>query len=181
MSIRRNPFVRRSRRVLVPFAVVGLVFAGAGPATSDHQPGIPPAVDPGDAPFTGAEDPVPDEPVPFDPTSSMLQAIYDADEASGGDSFWFDQVLERPAGGNGQNALYTRGRALYMYTHAPGTLGFAGAGTGANQNGGGFAYREAIAAGVTHLYTITMPGVTLQEVTADRRQYPSHWSSVHTS
>jgi hypothetical protein len=181
MSSRRNPFVRPARKVLVLLTVAGLVFAGAGPAASDYQPGIPPEVDPGDAPFTGAEDPVPDEPVPFDPTSSMLQAIYDADAASGGDSFWLDRVLERPSGGNGQNALYTRGRALYMYTHAPGTLGFAGAGTGANQGGGGFAYREAIAPGVTHLYTVTIPGVTLQEVTTERRQYPSHWSSVHES
>ena len=32
-----------------------------------------------------------------------------------------------------------------MYTHNPNTLGFAGQGTGANQGGGGFAYREAIA------------------------------------
>ncbi|MDQ3937168.1 MAG: hypothetical protein M3253_00640, partial [Chloroflexota bacterium] len=110
----------------------------------------------------------------------MLQAIYEADLAAGGDSFWFDRVLERPAGGNGGNALYTKGRALFMATHNAGTLGFAGQGTTANQGGGGFGYREPIASGVTNLYTISVSGATLSEQTAQRRQYPSHWSSVHT-
>ena len=62
----------------------------------------------------------------------MLQAIYEADLAAGGTSFWFDRVLERPFLLNQDSYLYTRGRALYMYTHRAGPLGFAG----------GYAYRE---------------------------------------
>ena len=71
-----------------------------------------------------------------------------ADRAAGGESYWIDRMLERPAGGNGGNALYTKGSALFMYTHTPNVLGFAGQGTGANQGGGGFGYREPIAASV---------------------------------
>ena len=58
-------------------------------------------------------------------------------------------MLERPgegAGGAGERALYTKGSALFMYTHSANILGFAGQGTGANQGGGGFGYREPIAA-----------------------------------
>ena len=123
---------------------------------------------------------MPEMPVAFDPTVNMLQAIYDADVAAGGGSFWVDRVLERPAGGSGGDELYTKGRALYMYTHDEDELGFAGSGTGANQGGGGFAYREAIQSGETDLYTVEIDGAELEEVSEERRQYPSHWTSVHT-
>ena len=126
---------------------------------------------------------MPDGPVAFDPTRNMLQAFFDADQAAGGGSYWIDRVLERPgegAGGAGERALYTKGSALFMYTHSANILGFAGQGTGANQGGGGFGYREPIAGNITNLYTVTVSGDALTEQTADRRQYPSHWSSVHT-
>jgi PKD repeat protein len=164
---------------MVASALAGGLLLAVNPVLSAFQPGIPPEVDPGTPTYTGLEDPVPPEPAAFDPSQSMLQAIYDADLAAGGESFWFDRVLERPAGGNGGNALYTKGRALFMATHNAGTLGFAGQGTTANQGGGGFGYREPIASGVTNLYTIGISGATLSEQTAQRRQYPSHWSSVH--
>jgi len=172
---------RSARRRLAPALVAGLVVSlGAGLAPAQAQEDIPPDVDPGTPTYVGLDDPVPDTPVAFDPRINMLEAIYDADAAAGGGSFWLDRVLERPAGGNGGNALYTKGRALYMYTHNPNTLGFAGQGTGANQGGGGFAYREAIATGNTPLYTVTISGGALTEQTAERRQSPSYWSSVHT-
>ena len=47
----------------------------------------------------------------------MLGRIFDADVAGGGTSYWFDRVLERPFLSNQDSYLYTRGRALYMYTH----------------------------------------------------------------
>ena len=50
---------------------------------------------------------MPPEPVAFDPTKNVLKKIYKADRAAGGGSYWFDRVLERPAGGNGGNALPT--------------------------------------------------------------------------
>ena len=168
----------RKPLVIASIGLLLLVF-GSGPAQSRYEPGLPPNIDPGTPVFAGSPDPVPAEPVPFDPATNMLAKIYDADAANG-DSFWFDRILERPFLSNQDSHLYTRGRALYMYTHAAGTLGFAGAGTGAN-GGGGFAYREVIAPTVTNLFTVTIPGVTLTEATAERKQYPSHWSSVHTS
>ena len=82
---------------------------------------MPPAVDPGTPVFAGQADPVPAEPRRFDPASSMLERIYEADLAAGGTSFWFDRVLERPFLSNQDSYLYTRGRALYMYTHNAGT------------------------------------------------------------
>ena len=31
------------------------------------------------------------------------------------------------------------------------------------------------------MYTVAISDATLSEVTAERRQYPSHWSSAHTA
>jgi hypothetical protein len=150
---------------------------GASAATSADD-SIPPEVDPGTPTYTGEDEPVPAEPVAFDPASSMLQAIFDADQAAGGDSYWIDSILERPAGGSGGDHLYTKGRALYMYTHDEDELGFAGAGTG--PRGGGFAYREPIVGGVTDLFTVEIEGADLDEDESARQNSPSHWTSVHT-
>jgi Concanavalin A-like lectin/glucanases superfamily len=166
---------------VIALATLAIVLgSGALSVAAQQDPPVPPAVDPGTPTYAGSEQPVPPEPAGFDPTKNTLRRIFQADLAAGGESYWFDRILERPAGGGGANALYTKGRALFMYTHNPGVLGFAGQGTGANQGGGGFGYREPIAPGVTNLYTATIGGVTLTEDTAARRQYPSHWSSVHT-
>ena len=161
------------------------------PAVSAFQPGIPAEVDPGTPTYSGSSAPIADEPVGFDPARSMLDRIYRADLEAGGESFWFDRMLERQAGGSGGDTLYTRGRALYMYTHNPAVLGFAGQGTGANAGGGGAAYREAIQSGGNtcrpgpdapcNLYSVTVSGATSIEATAERRQYPSYWSSVHAA
>jgi len=155
------------------------------------DPGIPPKVDPGTPTYASSSAPIAVEPVGFDPARSMLERIYRADLQAGGESFWFDRMLERPVGGSDGNALFTRGRALYMYTHNPAVLGFAGQGTGANIGGGGTAYREAIQIGNSNcrpgpgspcnLYSVTVSDATLTEATAERRQYPSYWSSVHTA
>jgi hypothetical protein len=153
------------------------------------DPGIPPAIDPGTPTYSGTSAPIAGEPVGFDPTTSMLERIYQADLQAGGESFWIDRMLERLAGAgdSADGTLFTRGRALYMYTHNPAVLGFAGRGTGANIGGGGAAYREAVqvtcpagAASICNLYSVTVSGATLTETAAQRRQYPSYWSSVHT-
>ena len=121
----------------------GILPAATAPVAAADPLDIPPAVDPGTPVFKGSANPVPDAPVAFDPTKNMLGSIYDADVAAGGDSFWLDRVLERPFKDTsaGERTLLTRGRALYMYTHNPSVLGFAGQGTGAN-GGGGYAYRQ---------------------------------------
>src|SRR5262245_13851813 len=177
----RSTHVFRHRLALLLTA--GLVVSlGVEVAPVRAQEDIPPAVDPGEPTYVGSPDPVPAEPAVFDPSKPMLQSIFDADQAAGGGSYWFDRILERPfSTGGGSSSLYTKGSALYLYTHNPNILGFAGQGTGANAGGGGFAFREAIAQGVTNLYTVTISDATLTEQTAERKQYPSYWSSVHTA
>ncbi len=163
---------KSKRRALVSLVAVTVTLgAGASPALGDYRPGIPPEVDPGDAPFGGSPTPVPPEPGAPDPAESRLWAIYDADAAGGGTSFWFDRLLERPFLSNQDSYLYTRGRALYMYNHSAAPLGFAG----------GYAYRERPTGSNQSLFTVAVDGATLAETTAQRRQYPSHWSSVHTA
>jgi PKD repeat protein len=159
-------------RRLAPVFAAGLVFSLAiGTPSAADEPHIPPAVDPGTPTYAGPADPVPAEPVAFDPATSMLRAIFDADSADDGDSYWIDRVLDRPAGGAGGNHLYTRGRALYMYNHNAGALGF----------GGGWAYRERPTGSDQNLYTVTVSGASFAESTAARAQYPSHWTSVHNA
>jgi hypothetical protein len=80
-------------------------------------------------------------------------------------------VLERPFLSNQDSHLYTRGRALYMYTHNSGALG----------SGGGCAYRERPTGNNQNLYTVAIPDAALTETTAERKQYPSHWASAHTA
>jgi hypothetical protein len=150
--------------------VLGMTVFSAGPAQAAYQPGEPPNIDPGTPTYTGLANPVPPEPAGYDPSRNMLRAMYDADLAAGGTSFWMDRMLARPFLSNGDSALFTRGRALYMYTHAAGQLGFAG----------GYAYRERPTGASQNLYTITVTGTTLTETTAQRVQYPSYFSTVVT-
>src|SRR6185312_13393321 len=109
-----------------------------------------------------------------------LQRIFNADVAAGGTSYWFDRILARPFSSSDSNFLMTRGRALYMYTHQPSTLGFAGTGTGPN-GGGGYAYRQPPTTGVVNLYTLSVSGATLAETTSQRVQFPSYYQSVFTA
>ena len=160
------------RRAVPAVIAAGLVLSlTVAPASSSNHLDIPPAVDPGSPTYVGDADPVPDEPVAYDPSANMLEAIFAADAAAGGESYWFDRVLQRPAGGAGGNHLYSRGRALYMYNHTAGTLGFAG----------GWAYRERPTGSNQNMYTVSVSGASLSEATANRAQYPSHWTSVHNA
>ncbi len=137
--------------------------------------------DPGQPVYTGDANPIPAEPAHFNPTAGRLRAIYHADVAAGGTSYWFDRVLARPFLNNsaGERTLMTRGRALYMYTHNPSVLGFAGQGTGPN-GGGGYAYRQPPTTNVVNLYTVGVSGAALAEDTGRRVQYPSYFSAVFT-
>jgi hypothetical protein len=101
---------RLPRMVVTSLVLVLTFLLGMGSAGAVYHPGEPPNIDPGTPVYTGLDDPVPAEPVAFDPTRSMLRDIYDADLASGGTSFWFDRVLARPFLSNADSALFTRGR-----------------------------------------------------------------------
>jgi concanavalin A-like lectin/glucanase superfamily protein/F5/8 type C domain-containing protein len=164
----------------VCLAVTTNLVLTAGFTSVPAQPAATSANNPGDPSFTGSADPVPAPPAAYDPARSMLQSIYNADIAAGGTSYWFDRILARPFLSNADNALMTRGRALYMYTHNPSALGFAAGGTGPN-GGGGYAYRQPPTTGAPqNLYTISVSGDALTEDTAQRWQYPSYFSSVYT-
>ncbi len=156
------------KKALATVMSLGVLFGSIPTAFADYQPGIPEAVDPGTPEYKGLEQPVPAEPVKYDPSKSMLEEIYKADKAAGGESYWMDQILERP-GSQGGNDLFTRGRALYMFTHQPNLLGF----------GGGYAYREMPTGSAQNMYTITLSDTSLSEDASKRKQYPSHWLSVH--
>lgn len=129
--------------------------------------------------FTGSEQPIPDTGVEYTP-AGQLQAIFDADLAAGAGmstetDFWFDEMLARTgtAGSHGDNNqwIFTRGRAAFMKEHSPGSLGFAGQ----------LAYWESIDGRGGYTITALVGGanVALTEDTAQRKQTPSYWRSVH--
>jgi hypothetical protein len=173
---KRRPILRAAGTCL---ATVASLLLLVGTAEATYQPGEPPAADPGEPAWVGSATPIPPEPASFDPSRNMLQAIYDADLAAGGTSFWFDRILARPFLSNGDSALMTRGRALYMYTHNPRTIGFGAGGTGAN-GGGGYAYRQPpTTAAPQSLYTIGFTGGALTEDTATQLQFPSYFGATY--
>lgn len=131
-------------------------------------PTIPEAVDPGTPEYSGDENPVPNEPIQYNPSKSMMKEIYNKDKANGGESYWVDRILER-SGAQGGTDLFTRGRALFMFTHNPRALGF----------GGGYAYREMPTGSEQDMYTISISDTSLTEDTSERKQYPSYWLSKH--
>ncbi|GIH03313.1 hypothetical protein Rhe02_13800 [Rhizocola hellebori] len=109
---------------------------------------------------------IPAAPVGFT-TGNMMQSIYDAE--SGGTDFWMDRLLARPGNDPAGTWLMTRGRAVFMKTHTPGTLGFAGQ----------VAYFESISN--ANAFSIAVTPGTFTEQVGSRWQAPSHWRSVHTS
>ncbi|WP_299093343.1 Ig-like domain-containing protein [uncultured Metabacillus sp.] len=159
---------RSKKKALTMVTSLFVLFGSIPTAFAAYNPGIPEAVDPGTPEYNGLENPVPEEPVLYDPSKNMLGEIYKADKDAGGETYWFDRILERP-GPDGGNDLFTRGRALYMFTHQPSALGF----------GGGYAYREMPTGSAQNMYTITLSDTSLSEVTSERKQYPSYWSSLH--
>jgi hypothetical protein len=166
-----------ARIVIAVLAASALLVPVAAPANAAHQPGELPGVNPGIPPWTGQANPVPDPPASFTPGQSTLQAIFNADVAAGGTSYWFDRMLARPFSASDSSSLMTRGRALYMYTHNPAVLGFAGRGTGAN-GGGGYTYRQPPTTSNVNLYTVSLSRGALTEDTSQRVQYPSYYSAV---
>ncbi|GAA1017913.1 hypothetical protein Aple_027050 [Acrocarpospora pleiomorpha] len=130
--------------------VAGLIVAGP-PASAAQTIGFPT--------FSGPA-------IPAAPGNSM-QAIYDAE--SGGTDFWMDRLLARPGNDPAGTWLMTRGRAVFMKTHNPGTLGF----------GGQVAYWESISN--NNAFTVAITPGTFTEQVGSRWQAPSHWRSVHTS
>jgi hypothetical protein len=169
----------RKMRSLVAVVAAGVttIALSVGAAQASTRSGQASGNDLGAPPFNGLADPIPTPPASFDPAQNTLRAIFNADVAAGGTSYWMDRILARPySNAPGETSLLTRGRALYMYTHNPSVLGFAAGGFGAD--GGGYAYRQPPTNSAQNLYTITLSGDPLTEDTSKRMQYPSYYSAV---
>ncbi|WP_460497894.1 MGH1-like glycoside hydrolase domain-containing protein, partial [Glycomyces tarimensis] len=157
----RHPSTRLLATTAALVLSAGLVST-ASPAAAQQTIGFPE--------FTGG-DAVPDEPVEYT-VDGMMPAMYAA-EADGTD-FWMDRLLAREgADPAGDQWLMTRGRALLMRVHDPDVLGF----------GGQLAYYDPFFDRVSNTdgFTIDIGDADFTEVVAERRQTPSHWSSVHAS
>ncbi|WP_221583631.1 Ig-like domain-containing protein [Microbacterium sp. G2-8] len=131
--------------------------------------------------FSGSDAPVPDAGVGYT-VGNQLQEIFDADVAAGAGTsvekdFWIDRMLARTgtAGsfGDENQWLFSRGRAAFMKTHEPATLGF----------GGQIAYWESIDGREGYAITARLgdQDIALTEDTAQRKQTPSYWRSVHAN
>ncbi len=86
---RRRPKARAAVACLV--LVAGLALF-AGTAQARYQPGEPPGINPGEPTFTGAANPVPAEPVAYDPAKNMMKAIFDAGPTTNG-QYWLFMTL----------------------------------------------------------------------------------------
>ena len=107
--------------------------------------------------------------VPFT-AGSMHQSIFDKDLAAGGTDYYLDRVLG-VQGALGSAVLMTRGRSLYMRGASNNnftTMGFAGSAFVGGPNSLG------------NLYTVTVPGQTVSEVSANRFNSPSHAKTSYT-
>ena len=144
--------------------------------------------------FKGAADPIPGTGVAFDPSTSYLKQVFDADVANGAGTdtahdFWIDKMLTRTgtapngtgtndagdynyAGADKNEYLFSRGRAAFMYTHTPEALGFVGDVAYWDQTGND---------GFTVEVSIGGSKQTLRENTDKRKQTPSYFTTEFTN
>lgn len=168
---------RRGRGLLA--AGVALAVSGSGLLAAPAIAEGPPNSDTGYPVFSGSATPVPATGVEYNPHNE-LGAIFAADVAAGAGSdpskdFWIDAMLARTGTtgsfGDTNQWLFSRGRTVFMKEHKPAILGF----------GGQVAYWESIDNRDAYTVTASMGGAAVQltEVTAERKQTPSYWRSVH--
>lgn len=128
--------------------------------------------------FKGAADPLPTAGVTFAP-GGYLAKVFDADRKRGagsapGQDFWIDRMLARDGNGGGyddqNNWLFSRGRAAYLYTHKPEQPGFVGDVAYWHKTGHDALFRLQA--------EIDGKPLALVEVTAQRRQTPSYFTTV---
>ncbi|MBB3114170.1 hypothetical protein FHS18_006288 [Paenibacillus phyllosphaerae] len=152
----------KSAKRTVSTVIASVIALGSLPiyASAANNPGMPVFISSGNV--------IPAEPAAYDPGRSMMQAMYEAEKD--GTDFWMDRLLARPGNDPAREArgvdLMTRGRALYMKEHTPGTLGFAGR----------TAYQDVLGGSA---YTVSFSSGNLTEDVAKRVQMPSHWRSEH--
>ena len=152
----------RARATMVsrPATIVALCAAALVAAPAPAATGSNDAI--GYPTFAGSDDPVPREPAKYR-TEGMMRAIYDAEKH--GTDFWMDRLLARRGDDPAGDWLLTRGRALFMKTHDPETIGF----------GGQVAYWESI--DNRDAYEIELGD--LEEVVDERLQTPSYFRGTY--
>ncbi|WP_149202421.1 Ig-like domain-containing protein [Actinotalea subterranea] len=167
---------------MIPTAALSLLAAGMVTPLAAHA--VPGAEVPqstlGYPEFHGSDTPVPEVAAPYSPASSYLATVFEEDLAAGagsapGQDFWVDRMLARsgPMFDATENLVaFTRGRAVFMKTHQPTQLGWAG----------DVAYWESLGGGGAFTYSVSVDGapVTLTEQASQRRQTPSYFTSVFT-
>lgn len=161
----------------LPLCSLGLAHAAfAAPATAPAPAHSNAAI--GYPRFAGAAHPVPATGVAFAP-GGHLGKVFAADLAHGagsapGHDFWIDRMLARAGGGggfgDGNNGLFTRGRAAYLYSHRPDEPGFVGEPAYWHKTGHDALFRLQLEQGGRVL--------ALKEVAARRRQTPSYFAAV---
>lgn len=149
--------------------------------------------------FYGSDDPtylgyLEENGLTYDPSTSYLKTIFDKDVANGAGTdtdhdFYIDKILTRTGnepdgtgeneageyyyeGADGNSYLFTRGRAMYMYTHAPGSLGFVGDAAYWDSTG-----KNGFTIGVS------LDGVEqrMREDASQRKQTPSYFTTVFSN
>lgn len=120
--------------------------------------------------FKGAADPIPGTGVAFDPSTSYLKQVFDADVANGAGTN--DAGDYNYAGADKNEYLFSRGRAAFMYTHTPEALGFVGDVAYWDQTGND---------GFTVEVSIGGSKQTLRENTDKRKQTPSYFTTEFTN
>ena len=173
-------------------AVATLATGGAVTAQAADTPVIKNA-DVAYPSFKGSDDPMKTAAnnTTYNPAASYLQETFDNDvkNLAGTDTdhdFWIDKILTRTGaqptgkgtndkgsysyeGSDGNNYLFTRGRAAYMYTHTPNRLGFVG----------NTAYwDETNRDGFTVTVNADGANQTLNEDASQRKQTPSYFTSL---
>lgn len=144
--------------------------------------------------FKGDADPVPSAGVSYNPSTSYLKQVFDEDVANGAGNdtshdFWIDEMLTRkssePVGTGSNDAgeywfegadrneyLFSRGRAAYMYSHKPGSLGFVGNAAYWDETGND---------GFTVGMSANGAKVALSEQVDQRKQTPSYFTTVFSN
>lgn len=173
-------------------AVATLATGGAVTAQAADAPVIKNA-DVAYPSFKGSDDPMKTAAnnTTYNPAVSYLQETFDNDvkNLAGIDTdhdFWIDKILTRTGaqptgkgtndkgaysyeGSDGNNYLFTRGRAAYMYTHTPNQLGFVG----------DTAYWDQTSrSGFTVTVNADGSNQTLNEDASQRKQTPSYFTSL---
>ncbi|WP_428859054.1 beta-L-arabinobiosidase HypBA2 [Bifidobacterium dentium] len=191
MQPRRKKRIVASMGALATVATLltgGVASAYANGATSN------PNADMGYPSFKGDTDPIPSAGVSYNPSTSYLKQVFDEDVANGAGNdtshdFWIDEMLTRkssePVGTGSNDAgeywfegadrneyLFSRGRAAYMYSHKPGSLGFVGNAAYWDETG-----NDGFTVGVSANGT----KVALSEQVDQRKQTPSYFTTVFSN